>query len=171
MARVAREHGLERSQLQSRLEGHGPTKRREPPHKRLSDPEEVVICRHIDRLDALNMAVRPEFITEAANRILLARCWRQDSLIPLRLDQTGHPASFAATGITSSARKPRRASGSTQRIPRPLKTTSTSSLPSSKSMGYSLRTYGIWTRRGFESGWARASLSYQAQESSLLCYS
>ncbi|KAK4176134.1 hypothetical protein QBC36DRAFT_164298, partial [Triangularia setosa] len=66
----AREHGLECSQLRSRLEGHGPAKGREPPHKRLSDPEEIATCRYIDHHDAPNLAVRPEFITEAADWIL-----------------------------------------------------------------------------------------------------
>lgn len=105
MARVAREHGLERSQLQSRLEGHGPTKGREPPHKRLGDPEEVMICQHIDRLDALNMAVRPEFITEAANRILLARCSRQELADPPQVGPNWAPRFIRRHGYHKQRQK------------------------------------------------------------------
>jgi hypothetical protein len=40
---------------------------------KLTEPEEKALCRYIDRLDHLNLAVRPEFVTDAANAILPAR--------------------------------------------------------------------------------------------------
>src|SRR5207247_1515194 len=47
--------------------GHPPT------HVRLTDAEETALCRYIDRLDKINLAVRREFVREAANFILQKR--------------------------------------------------------------------------------------------------
>jgi hypothetical protein len=40
---------------------------------KLTKPEQNALCRYIDRLNHLNLAVWPKFITDAANAILQAR--------------------------------------------------------------------------------------------------
>jgi hypothetical protein len=40
---------------------------------KLSRPEEKALCCYVDRLNHLNLAVWPEFITDAVNAILQAR--------------------------------------------------------------------------------------------------
>jgi hypothetical protein len=37
---------------------------------RLTGPEEKALCRYINRLDRLNLAIRPEFIIDTVNTIL-----------------------------------------------------------------------------------------------------
>jgi hypothetical protein len=49
---------------------------------KLTEPEEKALCRYIDRLDHLNLAVRPEFITDAANAILQARSSKNAEALP-----------------------------------------------------------------------------------------
>ncbi|KXX73119.1 Jerky protein [Madurella mycetomatis] len=70
-ARVALEFGVPRPRLRRRLDGIGPKAGRPATNKKLLPAEEVALCRYIDRLDCLNLAVRPAFITAAANYILL----------------------------------------------------------------------------------------------------
>ncbi|OAQ57582.1 DDE superfamily endonuclease [Pochonia chlamydosporia 170] len=71
---VAREYGVPRGRLRSRLDGRGPKIGRPPPHSRLTGPEEKAICRYIDRLDRINLAVRVEFVVDAAEAIINERC-------------------------------------------------------------------------------------------------
>ncbi|KAK3301552.1 uncharacterized protein B0H64DRAFT_383969 [Chaetomium fimeti] len=52
----------------------GPMAGRPATYSRLSGPEEVVLCRYIDRFDRINFAVRTGFVTDAANYILAQRC-------------------------------------------------------------------------------------------------
>jgi hypothetical protein len=73
IATVAREFGVSRGRLRSRIEGYLPKKGLPAANKRLSDPEEKALCLYIDRLDRINLSVRPEFITSAANYILKER--------------------------------------------------------------------------------------------------
>ena len=44
-----------------------------PVNMKLSEPEEQAICNYIDRLDRINLAVRPEFVTDVANYVLKHR--------------------------------------------------------------------------------------------------
>ena len=60
---VAREYHVPRTTLQRRLAGAGPRKGRKASHSRLSKAEEEAICRYIDRLKRMNIAVRKDFIT------------------------------------------------------------------------------------------------------------
>jgi hypothetical protein len=48
----------------------------------LSGPEEVALCRYIDRLDNINLAVRAAFITDAANPIIAERTSRREQPDP-----------------------------------------------------------------------------------------
>lgn len=73
VATVARKFGLKRSRLRSRLDGHIAAAGRRAANTKLSEAEEKAICRYIDRLDAINLAVRPEFISDAADHLLRAR--------------------------------------------------------------------------------------------------
>ena len=50
-----------------------PKKGRPAANTKLSREEETAICHYIDRLDRINLAVRPQFITDAANYILKLR--------------------------------------------------------------------------------------------------
>ncbi|OAQ57289.2 DDE superfamily endonuclease [Pochonia chlamydosporia 170] len=73
IATVAREFGVPRSRLRRRLAGRPPKKGRPATNTKLSATEERALCHHIDRLDRINLAVRPEFVTDAANCILRER--------------------------------------------------------------------------------------------------
>ena len=79
VAKVARDFGISRSILRARLQGRTSTKGTKTPNTKLSQPEEKALCRYIDRLDRINLAVRPEFILDAANTILLEREKRTSS--------------------------------------------------------------------------------------------
>ncbi|XP_044717871.1 tc5 transposase DNA-binding domain-containing protein [Hirsutella rhossiliensis] len=70
---VARQFEVPRGRLRSRLDGRTSLTDRQPTNTKLSKPEEDALCRYIDRLDAVNLAVRREFIVDAANRILKER--------------------------------------------------------------------------------------------------
>ena len=60
-----------------------PPKKGLPAHNtKLTEPEEKALCRYIDRLDALNLAVRPEFVTDAADTILRERSSRIEAANP-----------------------------------------------------------------------------------------
>jgi hypothetical protein len=71
IATVARMLEVDRTTLRARLQGRGT--KRGGHNTLLSGPEEKALCRYIDRLDTINLAVRSEFITNAANRILAER--------------------------------------------------------------------------------------------------
>jgi hypothetical protein len=73
LARVAREYDVPRGRLRNRIQGTPPKKGHPATHSKLNGPEEKALCRYIDRLDRINLAVRPEFVTDAANAILLER--------------------------------------------------------------------------------------------------
>lgn len=75
VATVAREFGVSRDRLQvrRRLAGIGPLESRPVTNTKLTAPEEVAVCRYIDRLDAINLAVKPAFVTDVANYILASR--------------------------------------------------------------------------------------------------
>ena len=73
IATVAREFGVPRGRLLRRLDGKPPKKGRPAANTKLSIAEERALCHYIDRLDKINLAVRPEFVTDAANHILRER--------------------------------------------------------------------------------------------------
>ncbi|KJZ70465.1 hypothetical protein HIM_10137 [Hirsutella minnesotensis 3608] len=73
VATVAREFGVTRDRLRCRLQGRPPKIGQRARNTRLSQPEEKALCRYIDRLDNVNLAVRVEFVTDAANCILRER--------------------------------------------------------------------------------------------------
>jgi Tc5 transposase-like DNA-binding protein len=82
VARVARRFQVPRNRLRYRLEGRPPKAGRKGLHYLLSGPEEKALCRYIDRLEKVNLAVRPVFVTDAANAILSERSSKH-SAIPL----------------------------------------------------------------------------------------
>lgn len=73
MRAVAREFGVPRGRLRSRMQGHLPHRAVPAANTKLSRAEETALCRYIDRLDGINLAVRAEFVTDAANFILRER--------------------------------------------------------------------------------------------------
>ncbi|KAH8158543.1 hypothetical protein CIB48_g9710 [Xylaria polymorpha] len=73
IATVAKAFGITRAVLRNRLAGRGGLNRKPSPKLKLSPIDEQAICNYIDRLDRTNLAVRPEFICEAANSILKAK--------------------------------------------------------------------------------------------------
>ncbi|KJZ70720.1 hypothetical protein HIM_09904 [Hirsutella minnesotensis 3608] len=81
IASVAREFGIPRNRLRSRLQGHHPKAGRPAANLKLSRPEEAALCRYIDRLDNMNLAVRPGFVTDATNNILRERSGQADFII------------------------------------------------------------------------------------------
>ncbi|OAQ57651.1 tc5 transposase DNA-binding domain-containing protein [Pochonia chlamydosporia 170] len=80
IATVAREFGVPRGRLRYGLEGRTALSDRPPTHAKLTVPEEKALCRYIDRLDRINLAVRTEFVTDAANTILKERSGAGESL-------------------------------------------------------------------------------------------
>lgn len=68
--KVAEEFGVSRQRLSRQLEGIPSKSGRPAANTKLSREEEADICRYIDRLGQASFAVRPEFITDAANHIL-----------------------------------------------------------------------------------------------------
>ncbi len=70
---AAREFKVPRTRLRRRLDKVPPLNARPPSHTKLSQPEEVALCTYIDRLDNINLAVRREFVVDAANSILRER--------------------------------------------------------------------------------------------------
>jgi hypothetical protein len=87
VATVAREFGVPRTRLRRRLQGVGPLDSRPPTNTRLTDPEEAALCRYVDRLDRINLAVRPAFITDAANHILASRASQSEQDSPPTVGQ------------------------------------------------------------------------------------
>ena len=70
---MAQKFGITRGCLRGRLKGAGPLKNRPTNGNRLSEPEELAICRYIDRLNNINLAVRAGFVTDAVNYVLAHR--------------------------------------------------------------------------------------------------
>jgi DDE superfamily endonuclease/Tc5 transposase-like DNA-binding protein len=75
-AMVAREFGVPYGRLRYRREGRPPKAGQPAANTKLTGPEEKAVCRYIDRLDRINLAVRAEFVTDAANTILYERSGR-----------------------------------------------------------------------------------------------
>jgi len=73
LAKAVREFAVPRGRLRYRAEGRPPRKGIRAANTRLTVAEEAAVCRYIDRLDHINLAVRAEFITDAANAILRER--------------------------------------------------------------------------------------------------
>ncbi|KJK73638.1 hypothetical protein H634G_11103 [Metarhizium anisopliae BRIP 53293] len=73
LATVARLFEIPRSRLRRRFNGCSTKKGRPATNTKLSREEEVALSHYIDRLDAINFAVRAEFITDAANYIIKER--------------------------------------------------------------------------------------------------
>lgn len=82
VAAIARLYGVKRSLLRSRIAGHKTRQGRAPTYTRLTDAEEQAICRYIDRLDAVNLAVHHAFVSDAANAILKARAPKNQQANP-----------------------------------------------------------------------------------------
>ncbi|OAQ57362.1 DDE superfamily endonuclease [Pochonia chlamydosporia 170] len=80
IATVAREFGVPRGPLSYRLEGRTTLSDRPPTHAKLTAPNEKALCRYIDRLHRINLAMRAEFVTDAANTILEERCGPEEAL-------------------------------------------------------------------------------------------
>ncbi|KJZ68123.1 hypothetical protein HIM_12484 [Hirsutella minnesotensis 3608] len=79
VATVAREFGVPRGRLRYRLQGRPAKIGQKASNTKLSRPEEAALCRYIDRLDAFNLAVRVEFVADAANCILRERFGRSEA--------------------------------------------------------------------------------------------
>jgi hypothetical protein len=79
---VAREFGIPYGRLRYRREGRPPKAGQPAANTKLTEPEEKAICRYIDRLDRINLAVRAEFVTDAANTILRERSSRPEQADP-----------------------------------------------------------------------------------------
>lgn len=73
ISKVAADFNVKRSTLRYRLSSDFQGEYRIAHNKRLIEEEEVAICAYIDRLESVNLAVRPEFVTEAANALIIAR--------------------------------------------------------------------------------------------------
>ncbi|KJZ71080.1 hypothetical protein HIM_09499 [Hirsutella minnesotensis 3608] len=78
VATVAREFGVPRGRLRYRLQGRPAKIGQKATNTKLSRPEEAALCRYIDRLDAINLTVRVEFVADAANCILRERFGRSE---------------------------------------------------------------------------------------------
>ncbi|ORY67282.1 uncharacterized protein BCR38DRAFT_482905 [Pseudomassariella vexata] len=70
IAKIARESGVKRETLRYRVKQAGKTENHGGLNKLLSEAEDKALCNYIDRLDRINLAVRVEFVTDAANTIL-----------------------------------------------------------------------------------------------------
>jgi len=73
IAKVAQEFKIPVSRLRHRLKGRPPKVGQPAKNTKLLRAEEAALCRYIDRLDNINLAVRVEFVTDAANSILRER--------------------------------------------------------------------------------------------------
>lgn len=73
--KVAREFGIPAIDCDTATKADGrPSKASRPAlNLKLWKPEEPALCRYIDLLDRIYLAVRPEFVTYAANPILRER--------------------------------------------------------------------------------------------------
>uniref|UniRef100_A0A8H7K2R3 HTH CENPB-type domain-containing protein n=1 Tax=Bionectria ochroleuca TaxID=29856 RepID=A0A8H7K2R3_BIOOC len=84
LRRVAKLFGVPRATLQDHVKT--PRKRKEDKNcgRLLTAVEEKALCNYIDRLDSINMAVRGEFVCDAANAIIRAR-HRPDDTTPIHI--------------------------------------------------------------------------------------
>jgi Tc5 transposase DNA-binding domain len=73
MTKVAKHFDVPYDRLRNRRLGLQPRKGIPATNTKLSIAEEKALCLYIDRLDYINLAVRPEFVTDAANSILKER--------------------------------------------------------------------------------------------------
>ena len=73
VATVAKKFGVPRGRLRYRLECRQPKNGQPSTKTKLTSAEEKALCCYIDRLDRINLAVRVEFVTNAANYILRER--------------------------------------------------------------------------------------------------
>lgn len=83
---VAREFNLSEATLRRRLSTAATWKKPHNSQSKLSEAEEVAICKYIDRLDYVNLAVKPCHIADAASRIIFERSsiTEQQRLQPLK---------------------------------------------------------------------------------------
>ena len=70
---VAKKFNVPRDRVRRRLSGVPPKQGRHASNAWLTEPEEVALCRYVDRLDKMNLSIRKEFIKDAANLILRER--------------------------------------------------------------------------------------------------
>jgi len=70
---VATQIDIKRSSLRSRLAGHMPRKGFPARNTKLLRAEEKAIRVYVDRLDYINLAIYPKYLTATANAILAAR--------------------------------------------------------------------------------------------------
>ncbi|KID81257.1 transposase [Metarhizium guizhouense ARSEF 977] len=70
---VAKKFNIPRDRLRRRRSGVPPENGRHASNAWLTEPEEVALCRYIDRLDRMNLSIRKEFIKDAANLVLRER--------------------------------------------------------------------------------------------------
>ena len=76
---IAKEFGVNRNSLRSRLDGRPSFNNLPSINTKLLYPEEKALCRYIDRLDAINLHVRQEFIVDATNTILKERAGKNST--------------------------------------------------------------------------------------------
>jgi len=69
-ASIAKDFGISCTTLKNRILKKTLQRLILPPLTRFSYTEEKAICRYIDRLDTINLAVRKEFVVDVANTIL-----------------------------------------------------------------------------------------------------
>ncbi|KAH7313273.1 hypothetical protein B0I35DRAFT_269030 [Stachybotrys elegans] len=67
---VAEHFSVSRATLQRQVKAPLKAKGDKNTNKNLSDIEEKAVCAYINRLDRINMSIRPEFVRDAANAIL-----------------------------------------------------------------------------------------------------
>jgi hypothetical protein len=84
---VAKKFNISRHRLHRRMSGALPKGGRHASNAKLSEPEEVALCRYIDRLDKMNLSIRKEFIRDAANLILRERSSRASPADPPTVGQ------------------------------------------------------------------------------------
>ncbi|KAF5120969.1 hypothetical protein E5D57_013305 [Metarhizium anisopliae] len=146
VAKVAREFGVPRNRLRYRFQGRPPKVGQAASNLKLSQPEEAALCRYIDRLDHINLAVRSEFVTHAANYVLRERTGHADVVVGTKwasrfLKHHGYFKKLQKSSILST-KLLRTSSG-------PISIIRVSGR-SYKTLAYLLITYGTWTRPDFE---------------------
>ncbi|ETS77686.1 hypothetical protein PFICI_09748 [Pestalotiopsis fici W106-1] len=103
MSRVAREYGVARQTLRSRLDrAKKPAGPGQTGNQRLSPSEERDICEYIDRMFSLNLPVRMELVIYAANEILEQGC---PSEHPPRVGQTWVSRFLRRHGYSTNSQK------------------------------------------------------------------
>ena len=82
VATIAKEFGVNRNSLRSRLAGNPSLNNLPTMNTKLLYIEEKALCRYIDRLDAINLSVCREFVIDAINAILKERAGKNNSTPP-----------------------------------------------------------------------------------------